>query len=46
MHSIELEGCRENAGPVVTWFMKEYLPDALFFLVVEEKDLSEECVDG
>jgi hypothetical protein len=46
MHSIELEGCRETAEPVVTWFMKEYLPDAYFFLVVEEKDLSEEGVFG
>ena len=46
MHSIELEGCRETAEPVVTWFMKEYLPDAYFFLVVEEKDLSAEGVFG
>jgi hypothetical protein len=46
MHCIELEGCREVAEEVVSWFIKEYLPNEFFFLVVEEKDLSEEGVYG
>ena len=46
MHCIELENTRPSCEGVVTWFLMEYLPKSLFFLVVEEKDLSEEGVDG
>ena len=46
MHCIELENTRPSCEGVVTWFLREYLPNAYFFLVVEEKDLSEEGVDG
>ena len=46
MHSIELENTRPSCEGVVTWFLKEYLPNEFFFLVVEEKDLSEEGVLG
>jgi len=46
MHSIELENTRPSCEGVVTWFLKEYLPNEFFFLVVEEKDLSGEGVMG
>ena len=46
MHCIELENCRDSCEGVVTWFLREYIPDGLFFLVVEEKDLSGEGVLG
>ena len=46
MHCIEFENTRPSCEGVVTWFLKEYLPNAYFFLVVEEKDLSEEGVLG
>ena len=46
MHSIELENTRPSCEGVVTWFLKEYLPNEFFFLVVEEKDLSAEGVLG
>ena len=46
MHCIELENCRSSCEEVVLWFLREYLPEGLFFLTVEEKDLSEEGVDG
>ena len=46
MHYIELDNCRETSEGVVTWFLREYLPKGLFFLTVQEKDLSDEGVDG
>ena len=46
MHCIEFENCRDSCEEVVLWFLREYLPNEFFFLVVEEKDLSEEGVDG
>ena len=46
MHCIEFENCRNSCEEVVCWFLREYLPEGLFFLTVEEKDLSEEGVDG
>lgn len=46
MHCIELENCRDTAEGIVSWFLREYIPNGLFFLVVEEKDLSDEGVDG
>jgi hypothetical protein len=46
MHLVEFENCRDLCIPVVQWYMNTYIPDSLFFLVVEEKDLSEEGVDG
>ena len=46
MPYIELSNTREVAGDVVAWFMREYIPDSLFFLTVEEKDLSGEGVLG
>ncbi len=46
MHSIEFENCRDSCEGVVTWFLREYIPKGLFFLVVVEKDLSKEGVLG
>ena len=46
MHLVEFENCRTLAHGVVQWFLSTYIPEALFFLVVEEKDLSEEGVEG
>ena len=46
MHSIEFENCRGTAEGIVCWFLREYIPKGLFFLVVEEKDLSGEGVSG
>jgi hypothetical protein len=46
MHCIELENTRPSCEGVVCWFLREYLPNEFFFLVVEEKDLSEEGVYG
>jgi hypothetical protein len=46
MHCIEFENCRDSCEEVVLWFLREYLPNEFFFLVVEEKDLTEEGVDG
>ena len=46
MHCIELENTRPSCEGVVLWFLREYLPNEFFFLVVEEKDLSEEGVFG
>ena len=47
MHCIEFDdNVRDLAEDVVLWFLREYLPKGLFFLTVEEKDLSEEGVDG
>tara|TARA_B100001559_G_C16429336_1_gene589059 strand:- start:269 stop:592 length:324 start_codon:yes stop_codon:yes gene_type:complete len=40
------EGTRETALSVSNWFMKEYLSDYHIFLTVEDRDLSEEGVDG
>ncbi len=45
MHCIELD-TRDLAEGIVTWFMREYFPKSLFFLTVEETDLSEEGVMG
>ena len=45
MHCIELD-TRDLAEGIVTWFMREYFPKSLFFLTVEEKDLSGEGVLG
>ena len=46
MPYIEFSNTRETAQEVVSWFMREYIPDSLFFLTVEEKDLSQEGTLG
>ena len=47
MHYIELtEGTRSTAWSVSQWFLGEYLHDKSVSLTIEEKDLSEEGVDG
>ena len=47
MHYIECtEGTRETAWSVSQWFMKEYLSNYSVFLTIEDRDLSDEGVDG
>ena len=47
MHYIELvDGTRSTAWSVSQWFLGEYLHDKSISLTIEEKDLSEEGVDG
>ena len=47
MHCIELDdNVRDLAEDLVCWFLREYIPKGLFFLVLQEKDLSGEGVSG
>ena len=47
MHYIELiEGTRETAWSVSEWFLREYVPNYNISLTIEERDLSEEGVEG
>ena len=47
MHYIELvDGTRSTAWSVSEWFLGEYLHDKSVSITIEEKDLSEEGVDG
>ena len=47
MHYIEVtEGTRTTAWSVCQWFMSEYLSDHRVYLTVDERDLSQEGVQG
>jgi len=47
MHYVEItEGTRITAQEVSAWFLSQYLADHVCNLTVEERDLSDEGVDG
>tara|TARA_E500000318_G_scaffold13317_2_gene12441 strand:+ start:954 stop:1286 length:333 start_codon:yes stop_codon:yes gene_type:complete len=47
MHFVEItEGTRITAQEVSSWFLNQYIPNHVCNLTVEEKDLSDDGVDG